>query len=330
MRGLAIVAILAMLWPCPAALVAQDERSILKRVDRLLEAGRVAAPDVWPGFRIPAEVILCSRSGLTLVRLEHRADPPWVTGNTEEVSPRSYLVSSPPTGLEHVCFDLEYSLGGSELVAVPLISSVYTLDDPILANLVQFYHEAFHRYQQLHFQPTRGSGLQPLQEVQLPLEVLNEDGFARLAREERHELARALSAEGPDSKRAAIERYIQLREQRLAHDKRIGDAEAHHERKEGVAHLVGLEAAFRVAERDEDAVRKAVLDHLRNTPAFLGEEHMAHPYRRWHVYGAGAALALLLTDFGVSWREMVTAGETPYSLVVREVGGREAEAAHGG
>lgn len=322
--------VLAVLQLYPAALAAQDEKSVLQRVNQLLEAGRLSESQVWPGFRIPTEIVLCGRTGSTLVRLERGVAAPAVTGEVEEVSPNAYLLPSPPPGLERVCFDLEYSIGGTDVIAVPLISAVYTIGDPVLANLVQFYHEAFHRYQEFHFEPTRGSDLQPLQEVRAPVAVLNSSGFARLARQERDELMRALNEPDRESKRAAVGRYLRLRERRLAGVPEIMEAEAHHERKEGIAHLVGLEIAFQVVAKGKGAVRGAILDHLEKTPAFLGDDYMAHPYRRWHVYGTGAALALLLTDFGVPWRERVGAGETPYSLIVTEVADRATEAAHGG
>lgn len=316
-RRLAPLLLLGWVAGGATALAGQGQRDLLVGVARMAAAGPARTAGIWPGFAVPTEFILCGRTGLTLAVAS--ALPDSVSRGSdvvERLDVGGVLLSGPPPGLDPVCFDLSYSWGASNLLAVPLILESYGITDPITANLSQLYHEAFHQFQEASFAATREGGYSVFEEVRIPLAVINSPKFGQVAEQERVLLASALGEPDPALRWASIERYIRLREERselLPLD--VRQAEAHHERKEGTANLVGLAAAFAVVGPGEGAVRRAVVDDLENTPPFAGRRYMSHPYRRWHVYATGAALGILLDDLGVAWRGRVADGATPYALL---------------
>lgn len=327
--------LLSGLWAAVTVAIptaAQGQGDLLLGIHRMAERGPSRAVGIWPGFHVPTEFILCARNGITLVASSEAtvalADRPEVV---EDLGGGAVLLSAPPPGLEHVCFDLSYAFGESTLLAVPLLSQLYSVTDPVVANLSQLYHEAFHQFQEKEFAATSESGYAVFKEVRIPVAVMNSPEFGRLAAEERALLTGALREPDLKLKRALLGQYVSRREERLKLvPPDLREAEAHHERKEGTAKMVGLTAAFAVAGLEREEVRDAVVQDLGNTPAFSGQDYMSNAYRRWHVYATGAALGLLLDDFGVAWRERVQDGGTPYMLVVRDVVDQGAATAHGG
>jgi hypothetical protein len=232
------------------------------------------------------------------------------------------LIPEPPAGLHPVCLSLAYRVAGTSVVAVPLIDRLYTIDDPVLANLVMLYHEAFHVYQGATFEPTGKGGWGVHREIRLPLETVRSAALGELAARERRLLDRALSAEDSIERLRLTRCYLRLRNRRLGLvPKDLRFAEAHLERKEGVAQLVALRAAAAAVGAGPGAVRTYVLSDLAGVPPFDGTEYMSNGYRQWHVYATGAAIALLLEAAGVAWEVPVAAGATPIELL-REVVGR--------
>lgn len=308
----------------------QEQREMLLEVGRLV-GGQTVTAKVWPQFEVPATGIVCAEAGLTLFV---SADAPSIHAKlegAEEVGAGQFLLPEPPEGLEFVCFDLAYRIGNERLVAVPLIDAVYSITDPVLATVTQFYHESFHRYQEERFDETIGPGYWPLQEVRIPIHVINSVEFGALAERERQLLSEALKEPVLSRKQRILKHYVAIRRERMnLVPQHLREGEAHHERKEGSANLVGLELAFAAAGLPESAVRGTVVDDLRNTPAFVGQNYMDNPYRQWHIYATGSAIGLLLQDFGVPWRERVEEGWTPYGLLLQDVVGGDASAAHGG
>lgn len=310
--------------------VGQEQREVLLQVGRLF-AGQTDTANVWPQFEIPSAGIICAESGLTLFVSSH--GEPAISSElegAEEVGAGQFILPQPPEGLEFVCFDLSYPMGDERLVAVPLIEKAYSITDPVLATLTLFYHESFHRFQEEQFGETSATGYSPLQEVRLPIRLINSVEFGALAEQERELLIEALQEPDLSRKQRILKHYVASRRQRMNMvPQHLREAEAHHERKEGSANLVGLELALAAAGLPESGVRGAVVDDLRNTPAFAGQDYMNNPYRHWHIYATGSAIGLLLQDFEVAWRERVQGGWTPYALLLDDVVGLEASAAHG-
>lgn len=232
-----------------------------------------------------------------------------------------YLFAEPLPGLGFVCFDLEYSAGQTKLMAVPLIDSVYSLTDPLLANLAQLYHEAFHRYQEEHFAHTHGEATySPLQEPKIPLEIIRSQEFQRLARIERVLLADALAVTDPDSLRSLLRTYLGVRWKRMQLlSPQHRTAEPHNERKEGSANLVGYEAAYLATRGTTAGITDLVTTDLLATPPFESEDYMSSGYRQWHIYATGAAIGLLLDRMNIDWRKAIQDGATFEELLRQAV-----------
>jgi hypothetical protein len=313
---------LFLAFTSPHEIIAQRSGSLegdprLMRVVEVADHGAARAAGVWPGYRIPIEYIICNADGPTIVTTA--SPPPSKFGQPLSISPSTttgttvYLYAEPPPGLDFVCLDLEYPVGQARLLAVPLIDSVYSLTEPVLASLALLYHEAFHRYQDDHFAHTHGdTTYRPLLEPKIPLQIIQSQEFQRLARIERVLLADALAVVGkPNSLRSILRNYLSARWKRmqlLAPEHR--GAEPHNERKEGSANLVGYEAAHLVAQGTTEGVASLVIADLLATPGFGGEDYMSNGYREWHIYATGAAIGLVLGRLNIEWRQAMQDGAT--------------------
>ena len=316
---------------CAAPVLAQAQATTPKPADALLQAIASNAPDpmaltrdVWNGFAVPTQFLVCRASGETVVVGDAATRARLGAVPADPTRGGIGVLATPPGRLADVCFDLAFAVGTARLIAVPVIGALYSITDSLTANVVQLYHEAFHAFQTGAFAPTRGSPYAVLQEVRLPLALIRSPAFDSLARVERHLFAEAVRSTEADTVRARLVRALAVRDARMQLlPPSLRQAEAHHERKEGSAQWVGYTAAMRRLRRSRADVSALVARDLEHTPSFADgqpDDYFGNSYRQWHIYATGAALALLLERLGVAWQAEIQSGATFDALVRRHLG----------
>ncbi len=290
--------------------------SLLIRIAAVTAEGAAHTAGVWPGYGVPTEYIMCRPEGQTLAVLE--SSPPAEFGTPLGILPskgrkaNSYFFSQPLPELGFVCFHLEYPVGARQVVAVPVLESVYSVADPLIASVVILYHEDFHAFQGRYFAPTSGGDdYHPHEEPKLPLEIIRSAEFQRLAAVERALLRDALAITDSASLLPLLRTYLTARGERMQLlPSQLRSAEPHSERKEGSANLVGYQAAYLATRGSAEQVAELVRADLLATPVFDGEDYMSNGYRQWHIYATGAAIGLLLDRMHIPWREKMQSGST--------------------
>lgn len=296
---------------------AQEPDSVLLAVASAAVRGASVGEQVWPGFVLPREFIVCRRGGQTV--LVHSGQPPAELGRAIAVQIESddhviaYFFNSPLPRMSESCFDLEYRVGDKRLVAFRLIDSAYSIKGSVAATVVGLYHEMFHAYQRTSFAVTSrlgdlaalAAGPRP------PRAIVESEEFNRRASQERHLLAAALDLSDSDTLRSVLREYMTLRSQRLELlPESHRHVEAHEERKEATAQIVGYDAGLIAAGRDSSSVRAIIRSDLVHAPPFDAPGFQLGAYRQWHVYATGSAIALLLRQLGVDWKSDVQNGAT--------------------
>jgi hypothetical protein len=312
-HGFVLATLLALLSQgVDAQASATRSDSLLLAIGAMAQDGAASTRDVWPAFSVPSQFVACRSGGRTImvgsadVRSRLEGSPGSVTRDG------MLLLATPPGRLASVCFDLDFRVGDSRLIAVPVVGPMYSVGDSLTATVVTLYHEAFHAFQGQRFSPTRTGQYTAHQEIRIPLGLVRSTAFDSLARAERLLLAEALRLRQSDSIRAVVSRYLDVRASRMQLlPPALRQAEAHNERKEGSAQWVGYTAALIRMGRSREDVRALIARDLRETPSFTAgdaKDYFGNAYRKWHVYATGAALAELLDRAGVAWREEIQAG----------------------
>jgi hypothetical protein len=174
--------------------------------------------------------------------------------------------------------------------------------DTLFLNVALVFHEQFHLFQVRRFPAWRApSGVAAVADI----ESINE---------ERRTLAEALeAADRGEVVRLATE-YLRLRENRLANDADAIGAERKDEAIEGIAMLVGLQAADAALRLEGRGLRQMLCDELRRPLISAGAN-------RWvpgrvepgglaaRSYGTGAAIGRILDQLDPSWKIKVEQGE---------------------
>jgi hypothetical protein len=208
-------------------------------------------------------------------------------------------------------------INGKRLVAFPLLDSVYSLRDPVLATVAAVYHEAFHVYQldnRWFYSIPQEADNTP------PRTLINSREFQDLAAQERALLVRALSVNEPDSLRALLRTYLEIRSTRTQmFPANVSAYEAHEERKEASAQMVGYRAGLLAVEGGTDRLTTIVRADLESTPPFELDYGSGGAFRHWHIYATGSAIAILLERLGVPWMEELEAGATFVDVLSRVV-----------
>jgi hypothetical protein len=227
---------------------------------------------------------------------------------------RGYFV--PPGSQVPTRFDLR-RYDGRQLVAWPLEDSIYSIADSVLANVFAVYHEAFHVYQ---LDNGWFRNVPPTAVGRVPLELVVAPEFQELAAREREMLGRALYLTNPDSTKALLRDYLEIRAQRTALlPPQFRDIEAYDERHEASAQLVAFRAALLAVEGTTNDMVPLIGSDLRNTPPFDAPYGPFGPFRQWHIYATGSAIGVLLERMGVSWKRELEQGATFLDLLTRAV-----------
>lgn len=186
-------------------------------------------------------------------------------------------------------------------------------------NVDALYHHAFHQYQGERFAPLPG-GIAAFTAAQAPVTLsVPVDEFESLANAERQTLSAALAAPSPDSLRALVQRYLDMRRRRTAMAPDAQPYERYEERIEGMVGFVARQCAgLAIGEGTEWA--RASFRQILATPVRALEDRKV---RKGRAYAVGAALGMLLDDLRVpGWRAAVEAGAALDDLLAAAVDGR--------
>lgn len=278
-----------------------------------------AAPyidEVWPGYWAPDQAFLIYEP--ERVALLVSPVPPGgafapvdSTLLPAELTGRAYSFQGSLPGLEGT-FATDYAVGRLRVTAVALESAGG------LQTMATLFHEGFHTYQDRHFSRTVGDARGALAEGYVESGHLAAPEFRALAEVERRILASALSAP-EDSLMPLLKQYLAVRRIRTENvPEAIRKEERQVERKEGSAHLVGLEAALLAAQGTREALADSLAPYLtRPLDSVAGD--LPGVLIRWRVYGTGAALGFLLDRLGEAWRPHLESGAAFDDLLANAV-----------
>lgn len=200
--------------------------------------------------------------------------------------------------------------------AVPLVAPYSHI---LWYNVDALYNRAFRQYQDERFAPLPG-GIAAFTAAAAPVTLsVSVDEFEALANAERQTLSAALAASSPDSLRARVQRYLDMRRRRTAMAPDAQPYERYEERRQGMAGFVARRCtALATGEGPEWA--RARFRAILGTPVAALENRMV---RSGRAYAVGAALGLLLDDLRVpGWRAAVEAGAALDDLLAAAVDGR--------
>jgi hypothetical protein len=207
-------------------------------------------------------------------------------------------------------------LGSRQLMAWPFQHSVYSIDDPVTANVAVILHEAFHLYQRR----TGWFGRLPPMGREPPPAIVTSEAFQERAALERELLSRALDQASVDSLRATLIAYIDVRVARTSLlPSEVRQWEAVVEQYEATPQFISYSAVLGPSSRFIDTVQA----DLAATPRFDDQSRSLGAYRQWHVYGTGVAIGILLERMGIEWKRRVELGETLMGLLEESVAGLE-------
>jgi hypothetical protein len=313
---LIVLALAGSIWSVPAAAQVPRSRtdSLLLTIAGDLLRGQRDADGSWLSPWFTGEFMLLRPEGGALAVF--RGSPPPSLGvpqSTHALSDTRYAhffasgTPGVPTQFNMPSFD------GRQIVAFPLLDSVYSIADPVMATVISLYHESFHLYQ------IRSGWFRTVPEngtAQIPRELTTTREFQDLAAQERDLLARALYQTRPDSIRALLRSYLAARDARVALlPEGLRASEAYDERMEASAHLVSYRAGLLAVEGAANDLVPLLASDLRNTPAFDDPAQSRSPLRHWHIYATGSAIALLLDRLRVPWQRELERGATFVDLL---------------
>jgi hypothetical protein len=317
-RAAGTLLVLVCLHAAPTSAQAPLSRSdsLLLEIASALVRGRADANALWFEQWFGGEFMLIRPEGGVLAVLAR----PWPVSLASPISVHplgdaghvGYLLAPGP-GLPDR-FTLQ-PFEGSRLVAFPLLDSIYSIREPVLATVSAVFHEAFHLRQlnaRWFFSIPREASNAP------PRSLIDSQEFQELAARERALLAQALEVVEADSLRALLRTYLDVRATRSGlFPADVNAYEAHEERKEASAELIGYRAGLESVDGNLERLVPLVRSDLENTPPF-DDPRATHPmgyFRQWHIYATGAAIGILLERLGVDWREEMQRGATFVDLL---------------
>jgi hypothetical protein len=186
-------------------------------------------------------------------------------------------------------------------------------------NVDALYHYAFHQYQEERFAPLPG-GITVFSTAAAPVTLsVPVDEFEALANAEEQTLSAALAAPSPDSLRALVQRYLDMRRRRTAMAPDAQPYERYEERIQGMAAFVGKRCTGLATGAGPEWAR-ATFRQILATPSRALDNRKVSKFRASPV---GATLGMLLDDLRVpGWRAAVEAGAALDDLLAAAVGGR--------
>ena len=298
--------------PASAQQIVQHSDSVLLDMAAAIVRGGPVANQLWHTPWYMDEFVILSQDGRAVVVLPEL--PPVQLGLPldERVLgdslPTLYLFPPVPgLPVRHG----RQMLADRQILAWPQSDSIFGVHDPLFATVMVMYHEIFHLYQ------ARARWVLP-GHSEPPSEIVISFPFQQLAARERTLLVQGLEAFHPDSLKAILRSYLEVRVRRmnlLPVEARL--TESTHETMEGTANFVAYRAALHALRGNEaDLVARLKYD-LEHTPPFHGPQGQSGSYRRWHVYATGAALAFLLERLrpGAWWQGELEDGMTYQQLI---------------
>lgn len=295
-------------------------------------AGAGAASDAaWPGFRPPAEFLLCQGSDLTVLVSDQPLGPEHGGRPADIVSvsgaPPIHVYRGRAQGLPPSCFTFRFPHHGRQILAFPALETAFSIRDPQRALVVGVLHEWFHQYQRSAFAATDGAKPEwryGVHEATLPMpaEVMEDDAFQRGARDERLLLARALSSPEGDSMRLLIREYLTARAARMRLlPPELRGVEPHEERKEGTAQYAAYRTVFARGAPASQELVSLLQEDLREPLDFAqAAAGSVRTWRSWHIYATGAAIGVLLDRLGCDWRLAVAEGSSFFAVLLAATG----------
>lgn len=303
LRAAALAASLAVLAHAPSS----QARS-LQNLAQDIAANDAGISALWPGYWPPGQPFVLYRSGACVMRSEAAPEAGFAAiadasgfwqGKCNEPRFRGPMV-------------LSEEIGG---IAAPAVE-IHSRNDELLPAATFLVHEAFHAFQDTHFED-----LAP---------VDTDFGFPpdqELVRMKLRESSFLLSASDTDDRTrqiALVRAAIATREARLARMPAEARAiEDRYLRNEGTAEYVDVRTAALL--RESERPSKYLQDALRRRSGGLGRtwEYLL----RWQSYAAGAAAGLLLDRWEVDWKPHVAAGKPVYEILAIASGYDPAEQA---
>lgn len=257
--------------------------SVLARSDRLAQ--------IWPGYWPASQMFVIYESGVGAV----------FAGGARPMEFR-------PGRLENATrpFVFDYPSGVPNTI---MIQRYQTPDRTLLT----MFHELFHDVQTDRFAGTGRRG----EFVDLS-SVTDRVGLTVDMEIERRALSAALQADDPQARRAGLKTYLSLRRTREAGmPARVVATERSREVFEGTADYVGrraLDVALETNTSRRDILKELEDDLISGPGSYLNR------WFRARSYGVGAALCLMLDEFGGDWKPAVEGGAALDDLLGRAIG----------
>jgi hypothetical protein len=255
---------------------------------------------VWPGYWPAGQAFMIYQQGEAVLLVSSSTPPSGFVPLRRASLPaelRSYLYRGALPGLEGA-FRIDYPAGAEKATAVALNAG------GLRATLTTLFHEAFHSYQDHRFAPLPSPAGEFVDASQIAAPE-----FRAMAEVERRMLTAALDLPA-DSLAEHLRRYLAVRWIRTQSvPENVRAVERTLERKEGSAHLVGIQAALLATGGSPEQLAAALRPYL---AASFDSASGGLPERliRWRVYGTGSAIGLLLDLLGVDWRSRMERGAT--------------------
>lgn len=306
---------------CMAAPAAAQQRYVIS--DSVIAAAAAAVVQnaercaaEWPGFWRPGKPFGFTRREDSRVFVYFPAPPagfqPVREGGVPQALRGSWYVRRVPAA-EFRATDVHFRIGEA---AVPLVSPYSHI---LWYNVDALYYRAFRQYQDERFAPLPG-GIAAFTAAAAPVTLsVPVDEFESLANAERQTLSAALAAPSPDSLRARVQRYLDMRRRRTAMAPDAQPYERYEERIEGMAGL-GARRCTGLATGAGPEWARALFREILATPVPALRDRKVYKGR---AYAVGAALGMLLDDLRVpGWRAAVQAGAALDDLLAAAVNGR--------
>jgi hypothetical protein len=300
-----------------------DSATVLLDLVLRLDRAESALRGIWPGFWPPTHAYVLTRKGRDAIAVS--AGPPApgfapVPSVRLRSGARVYYHSG---RIGHVGADAGLSL---DFPFGDRTATVVAIDSSSFVTLMSLVHESFHTWQMDRFASLNAFD-----------ERLSEDeepgpAFAATAENERRLLIDALRARTRDEMRTQLMRYLASRRARLcAAPAHVRAVERQMERKEGVAHYVGLRGAFSAMELSSPQLVDTLAMQLQEPLERIGQVgrggilfgDASTPLMRWRMYAVGGAVVHLLEEMNLAWRADVERSLAPSDvLALRLTGSR--------
>lgn len=308
--------------------VAAAELFDLQDVVRRIDAGFVAAKDVWSGFDPNAEpIVLALKDNADGLQGVLAINHPMATelGDAEELDisgtalTSAHLVTNVAAEearrLQNLQgFDFHMQIKGLDSFAMVAGGNDSFFDPETADYTATLIHEVFHRWQDSGFEG--GIGGQDVEGYAYTPENIE------LAALEDRALIEALKAESEEARTEAARSFASIRLVRLAADPRVR-LDNSQERFEGTARY--LEHKFAGADEQYSYNETNFDQDLYDDPLDAGRVKDHYGFGRF--YGGGAAILQVLAQLGVDdAAERVNAGESPAEVLIDIVGVQSEEA----